>query len=278
MWTDRVPDSIKHSRDRGEVEKKSREAARSTYLGGSSILTRCLGRYNIFADTLDDSIMPHLALDGFWEMWTTLAIARLTAPGATCLDVGACFGYYSALMGDIVGPTGLVYAFEPNPPTFAHLTRTASQAHCKNIVCRPWACGSSREVRKLRYNPHQAGMASMVIDNGGQHAHEVPVCRLDDLDIRTPVGVLKIDAEGMDYEVIQGARRILKESPRVFIFSEHCGTAYGEKESRKLLGEVEALGFTLNMVDHTGDIHGISKGAVAENTEAVWNLCWWRGA
>jgi len=67
----------------------------------------------MFVATGDTSLTPHLALDGIWEPWVTMAIARHLKPGMHCMDIGACYGYYSLLMSDIVGATGRMQAWEP---------------------------------------------------------------------------------------------------------------------------------------------------------------------
>jgi hypothetical protein len=42
-----------------------------------------LGKYLIYADALETGITPDLALEGYWEPWITLALARTVRPGGT---------------------------------------------------------------------------------------------------------------------------------------------------------------------------------------------------
>jgi hypothetical protein len=78
-------------------------------------LCRLLGDFLAFVDTRDLMLGPRLVLDGFWEAWVTLAIARHLQPGSWCVDVGANYGYYTLLMAGACGPEGRVAACEPNP-------------------------------------------------------------------------------------------------------------------------------------------------------------------
>ncbi len=80
---------------------------------GDVNLCRVLGKYLMYVIPQDLTLTPHLALDGIWESWVTMAIARHLKPGMRCMDVGACYGYYSLLMADVVGPSGYVEAWEP---------------------------------------------------------------------------------------------------------------------------------------------------------------------
>ncbi len=72
-----------------------RALCESAYLGDETALCRVLGRYKMFVDTSDNSLSPHLMLDGYWEMWLTEALARAIRPGMTVVDVGANLGYFT---------------------------------------------------------------------------------------------------------------------------------------------------------------------------------------
>src|SRR5215831_4806609 len=60
-------------------------------------------------------------LTGMYEPGTTKVVGRLLRPGMVVIDVGAHIGYYTKLFAKSVGKQGRVYAFEPNPETFAVL-------------------------------------------------------------------------------------------------------------------------------------------------------------
>ena len=102
------------SRDisREQLEDWCRKQTQMMPAGPDLVLCRVLGKYLMYVLQKDSSIAPHLACSGIWEPWITMAIARHLQPGMHCLNVGACYGYYSILMRDIVGPDGGVDAFE----------------------------------------------------------------------------------------------------------------------------------------------------------------------
>ncbi|MFK7944823.1 MAG: FkbM family methyltransferase [Paracoccaceae bacterium] len=54
--------------------------------------------------------------------------------GDVVVDIGANFGAFSVLASQIVGETGHVYAFEPNPETHARLTETIRTNDCTNVT------------------------------------------------------------------------------------------------------------------------------------------------
>lgn len=111
---------------RAENVAEIRALCRTVAFGRDTALTRVLGRYQMFIDTRDNTISPHLVLEGYWEMWVTEAMLRVIRPGMTCLDIGANLGYFSVLMADLVGPTGRVLAFEPNLDMASRARRSLS--------------------------------------------------------------------------------------------------------------------------------------------------------
>jgi hypothetical protein len=100
---------------RGQNEAIIRSLCRNAFLGNATSLCTVLGRYKMFVDSEDVGLSAHLLMDGYWEMWATEVMAQLIKPGMVVADVGANLGYYTVLMGELVGETGAVHAFEPNP-------------------------------------------------------------------------------------------------------------------------------------------------------------------
>jgi FkbM family methyltransferase len=85
-----------------------------------------LGRYKMFVEASDQTLAPHLVLDGYWEWWTTSFLARNLRRGETFVDAGACTGYFTLLAADLTGPEGRILAVEPNPQSAALLRRNVA--------------------------------------------------------------------------------------------------------------------------------------------------------
>src|SRR3954468_10195734 len=113
-------------RSKRALQALCRARAQPVYLGGSEALCRILGRYKLYIDTRDKGLGAHLLLDGYWEMGLTMHIARHVRAGMTAIDVGANFGYYTILLGALVGETGHILAIEPAPETAAMLRRSVA--------------------------------------------------------------------------------------------------------------------------------------------------------
>src|SRR5262245_57312412 len=68
---------------------------------------------------LDRRDSLNLSLNGIYEPLETHFVEELVPPGGCVVDIGANIGYYTLLCARWAGPTGQVYAFEPEPENFS---------------------------------------------------------------------------------------------------------------------------------------------------------------
>ena len=73
-----LPSYFTETRD--VLEQMSQQRHQTALLSDQAVLCRVLGRYIFYADPSDVGITPHLCLDGYWESWITLALARIIDP------------------------------------------------------------------------------------------------------------------------------------------------------------------------------------------------------
>lgn len=71
--------------------------------------------FRLLLDLEDVGIGKELSLNGTREEDHLYILKRYLKPGMTVLDCGANIGYYSVMMGKLVGPNGMIYAVEPDP-------------------------------------------------------------------------------------------------------------------------------------------------------------------
>jgi FkbM family methyltransferase len=141
-----------------EAVNNCASTANAVSLPDNRVLCRVLGRWKIFLDGRDTSQMPHLAMDGIFEPHVTEALCDNIKPGMTCVDIGACFGYSTMLMAEMVGSTGRVYAYEPHPRCFHMLKRNLEMnGFCPRAMPCPDALGDvdgsgSLALHRFRYN------------------------------------------------------------------------------------------------------------------------------
>ena len=95
---------------------------------------------------LSDYIQRNISW-GQYEALETKIISGNLHPGGIFVDVGANIGYYTALAASLVGATGRVLAFEPDPECFQALVSTFSTE--PNIRCMQMAVSDSVGTLKL---------------------------------------------------------------------------------------------------------------------------------
>jgi len=198
-----------------------------------------LGKYMTWVDMRDKALSPHLMLQGYWEMWVTSALARLTKPGTVAIDIGANLGYYTLLLADAVGSKGQVLAFEPNP-RLANMARASANINGfgNRVTVREEAvshvAGRNLTFAIPRANPQNAlVMQSDAQKQGFKNVHgdyaqfiQVKSITLDSLNL-TNVGMIKIDAEGAEFDIWPGMQATIDNNPEIQICMEfNAGRSY----------------------------------------------------
>jgi FkbM family methyltransferase len=208
---------------RGIVEQASRRLVSPLYLGDEVALCRVLTRYKMYIDARDQDFGAHLLVDGYWESWATQFVARTVRPGWTVADVGANHGYYALLLADLVGPSGRVFAIEPNPSTAALMKRSLALNGfaARSTVCEVAAGGPGEGEGSLwvpEWSPGHAALSPIAEAPPGMASFKVPVATLDSLiGAGRRLDFLKIDAEGAEERVVAGMERLIAHRPAMVL-------------------------------------------------------------
>jgi FkbM family methyltransferase len=212
-------------------------------------------------------IAEHSALD-----WTILNVGfekseiqfvyKLLRPGMTVLDVGAHHGLYTLLASKCVGRSGRVIAFEPSPRERERLSRHVRFNRCSNVKIEPFALGSSKSQADLYLtNGMNDWCNSLHRQAAGDVARmvRVDVLALDDYLEREGLGkvdFMKVDVEGGELALLNGARRLLSAVPRPVILCEvqDQRTAPWGYAAREILQCLESCGYSWFEFDETGAV------------------------
>ncbi len=191
----------------GTIEHQVAPTAFTVQLGEGDAVRCTVGGVELFADTADAAVTPGL-LSGHYESHLTAVFERYCMPGMTVVDVGANLGYYSLLASRLVGPTGRIIALEPNSENCRLLLSSLRLHGTSNVELLPVAADATRGW--AYYSTHVGSNGGLVPD-GELLSHPgtvVPTFPLDEL-VEGPVGFLKMDVEGAEGRVVQGAARLI---------------------------------------------------------------------
>jgi len=157
------------------------------------------------------SYVERLIQKGEFEKTRAAFLREILARGDVFLDIGANIGFFTVLAAQCGAS---VKAFEPDPLNYRRLLRNIklNGLNSAQVETRPWGVG--RESGKaLLHRPltDNYGMSS-IVSNQSPDGMGVPVRRLDDLvssfDSRY---VIKVDVEGAELQVLQGAMGVLPQ-------------------------------------------------------------------
>ena len=165
----------------------------------------------------------HAHWAGTYETSRLEAFASAIQPGDCVYDIGANVGLYTLLASSMVGPAGTVYAFEPVTRNAYYLRRHLALNDVWNCeVIEAAVCDTDGMLRFSARGWHDA-MGRLSAD-GELLVHSVSLdgCCFDATSFRLP-NIIKIDVEGAEFLVLQGAKRILTES-HAKLFIEIHGT------------------------------------------------------
>jgi FkbM family methyltransferase len=146
-------------------------------------------------------------LDGAYEPETVEILQRQLGPGKVFLDVGANEGFYSALAGRLVGPSGMVIAVEPQRACrdLIEINLRINQVSWARIYSNAMGGPEGQAGKLFRYASVNTGLSSVVrryhSTTGAEKFRFVSLERILQEARVTRVDLAKIDVEGFEYEV-----------------------------------------------------------------------------
>lgn len=145
-------------------------------------------------------------------------------------DVGANLGHYSTLLSQTFGEKSMIHSFEPSTKTFASLTENTE--NCKNITPHHFALGSENTESFLFSDRDESGLASLYqrrLDHFNMKMDKEEKIKIKTLDTFCTeekiehIHFLKIDVEGYEKSVLDGAKSMLAKGAIDFIQFEFGG-------------------------------------------------------
>lgn len=187
------------------------------------------------------------ASGGVHQPLLTRLLPKLAKPGDFIVDVGAHIGYFTIQFAELVGDTGRVFAYEPYRHSYKTLRRNL--AKYRNTITAQAAVGSeAHSVAKLFLSDHTGD--NRLFDDNHRRWVAVQAVRLDDqLAYLDKIDLLKIDVQGWEGYVLQGAKNQVLPMTRKIVF-EFWPTGLNKSgfgngcARQKLFDLLEDAGFT----------------------------------
>jgi FkbM family methyltransferase len=201
--------------------------ARSVRGLGDNAIVR---RHGIVWDlNLREGIDLSIYLFGRFEWPVGKALERHLRPGGTCIDIGANIGAHALPMAQAVGVKGLVLAFEPSDFAYPKLLRNLELNEELSRVVVPSQSFLSDSTRSESPDVYaswpvvRSRNEQRHLLHGGRKTSVERSClitldkALEDKDL-TRLDLIKLDVDGNEFEVLQGARAVLDEfGPKILM-------------------------------------------------------------
>ncbi|MDF4002855.1 FkbM family methyltransferase [Luteibacter sp. PPL552] len=240
-----------------------------------AVMVRTVVGY-VLCDNGDPALVAHLLEAGELETGTRLLIQSIVKPGDTFVDVGANVGMHTVAAARVMQGRGRIVAFEAFPRTARLLSDTLWMNGLAELCTVHDAAVSSHSGEQVLFLGRTSGHHSLFpLGPGFEGKDDSVVVRLVSLDEAiepgTRVDVLKIDVEGAELDVLDGARRLIGENPDIGLIVE-LGPSHLRRVGHTVsswLDQFSGLGFGYQVIDeHTGELQEWSRDRL-ETAESV---------
>lgn len=180
-----------------------------------------LSKFKMMVRLNDFFIGATIARERAYEPAVTQELSRWLQPGDTFVDIGANIGYFSLLAAHLVGPSGAVYSFEPNPDNCALLRQSLAENGFEQVTLYPYAVAETAVT--LFFSDGGADSNGRLLQNhevrDPNNGRQVQCVRLDDALPPLPqLKLIKMDIEGAEPRAWQGMQQTLKQHRPILIF------------------------------------------------------------
>jgi len=157
---------------------------------------------------------------GLMEYQDMSFVLHLLDSDDTFIDIGSNLGSYTLLSGGVCRSS--TYSLEPSPSTYKRLIDNVQINNLDNVYCLNIGAG---DKNGSFYMTDDKGPENHLIVDDKIHTNDIKVTvkKVDDIEFKTKPTFMKIDTEGCEYQVIQGARKTLESDQMIGLLVEING-------------------------------------------------------
>lgn len=201
-------------------------------------------------DVFEKNIYKQLALDGGREFAATAMVEKYVKPGEVIFELGANIGYYALLETQLMQQRGTIYAAEPEPHNFASLQQNIARNHVGDMITPYQLAVTDRVGQFPLYVSTNSNTHSLIKPTHG--VKEIIIVRTTTIDEflkdKKPITFLRMDIEGFETKVFDGAQHLLNAKRPLKMFVELHPNRVGGAAIIALLQLLKRFGFQTDYV------------------------------
>lgn len=187
-------------------------------------------------------ILYFKAFEMGYEPQVAALMDTLMPAKGTYYDIGSNWGWFSLFHASKPGFSGKIHAFEPYPPTYTDITSMVEQAGIgKFVQCHKIALSDEKGEASISLPDHIHSGCATVSAKGGSGTAITQMTTLDDF-CKDPPDVMKVDVEGFEAHVLNGAKETLRKY-KPMIFFENKRDKDNLSETMQPILILEQLGY-----------------------------------
>lgn len=186
---------------------------------------------------------------GSYEADKQKLMRQLVRPGMVACDIGANAGFYTLALARLVGTRGAVYAFEPLAENAANILDHLRLNRCSNTTLYQVAVSDQEGLSAF-----QVAQNNSMGHLGESGAYWVPTVALDTLiesGKLPPPDIVKMDVEGAESRVLEGAVKLLGMRKTVWVIALH-----GAEQRLKVGNMLSGHGYRMHRLDGSEIVAG----------------------
>ena len=178
---------------------------------------------------LDEKDSLQLNFNGNFEPVETEIVKKEIKENDIVLDVGANIGYYSLIFAQLIGKSGKVYSFEPDPTNFEILKKNILVNKHENVILENKAVSNKEGNLKLYLSTENNGMHRIYPSKWCKESIDINSIKIDNyFNKNQKIDFIKLDIEGAEYDALLGMESIIQNNENIVIFIEFVPTSLEE--------------------------------------------------
>lgn len=196
-------------------------------------------------------------------------LRKIVKKNSLVIDIGANYGLYTKILSELVGENGKVIAFEPIPFTHSILTNVIKTLHLNNVKAECIALANYSGKATMLIPKFDGGNTNYYQASLNNHKNsadtksiEVEVQKLDQylesIGTQENLALIKIDAEGAEYEVLKGGEKNLTKFEPILLIEVAGASSNMNPVAHNLFSFLDSLGYTA-FYTKNGSLHKWNK-------------------